>query len=72
MKAILEFNLPEDKSEFEDACKGSEYKLVLSEFDQELRAALRYDTFPEWETGTVDSIRERLWQLINDRNLNLD
>ena len=37
MKATLEFNLPEDKEDFDFATKGINYYAALCEFDNWLR-----------------------------------
>lgn len=43
MKSTLHFNLPEDKDEFENAWKGSEYKAQLDEIWNEcLRPAFKH------------------------------
>jgi hypothetical protein len=72
MRATLKYDLPEERLEFDDAFRGSEYKAALHDLDGDLRAALKHSAFPEWELSTVEAIREKLWQHINDRNLNLD
>ena len=43
MKAILEFNLPEDKQEFNLATKASDWWYVCWQMDQYLRKRLKYD-----------------------------
>ena len=43
MKAILEFNLPEDQPEFNNAIKGGDWKHVCWQMDQLLRKHLKYD-----------------------------
>ena len=42
MKAILEFNLPEDHTEFEFANNGAKMYSVLWEMDQWLRTQYKY------------------------------
>ena len=42
MKAILEFNLPEDDHEFQMATNGSKFHSVLWEMDQYLRGKIKY------------------------------
>lgn len=46
MKATLEFNLPEDQEDFQDAQDGAKYKLVL---DTLLTEVLR----PIWKHGAM-------------------
>ena len=44
MKAILEFDLPEEKEEFKDAQKGSYYKAKIDTlYDVVFRRHLKYD-----------------------------
>ena len=43
MKAILEFNLPEDQPEFNNAIKGGDWKHVCWQMDQYLRKRVKYD-----------------------------
>lgn len=42
MKATLEFTLPEEASEHEDAVNGSRWKALVFEYDQLLRSWLKY------------------------------
>ena len=42
MKAILEFNLDEERHQFEDAVDGWKWKCIVSELDNELRAKVKY------------------------------
>ena len=42
MKAILEFNLPDDQSDFELAINGYKWQLVAWELDQWLRSQTKY------------------------------
>jgi hypothetical protein len=72
MKAVLKYDLPEERLEFEDACRATDYKVALHNLDQELRAALKHDAYPEWDRETVDKIRTKLWQLIAEHNITLD
>ena len=43
MKAILEFNLPEEQEEFDAASHAEIYKSVLGIFANNLRDQLKYD-----------------------------
>ena len=67
----LSFTLPEERQEFEDACKASDFRAVLDCFDKELRSHLKHDTHPEWDGSTVEEIRKILWDLIADYGINL-
>lgn len=59
MKAILEFNLPEDREEFELATKAGELSSAMIEFYQALRGMWKYEC-DKWHQDTVEHVRE-LW-----------
>ena len=43
MKAILEYNLPEDKEEFDVASKGMDWALLAWDIDQFIRNKIKYE-----------------------------
>ena len=43
MKAILEFNLPEDNEEFETATKAMDWALLVWHIDQFIRNKIKYE-----------------------------
>ena len=43
MKAILEFNLPEDKEEFDVASKGMDWALLVWHIDQFIQNKIKYE-----------------------------
>lgn len=56
MKAILEFNLPEDQDDHAYALAGLDALLVISELENEIRSKLRYDSgeFNEFNVESYD------------------
>jgi hypothetical protein len=74
MKAILEFNLPDDQEDFTLANNALNFWRVLYELDQELRAKTKYasDDMPKDVYIAYSKIRERLHELMNDNNVSLD
>jgi len=58
MKAILEFNLPEDHIEFEMAVNGSKMHSVLWEMDQWLRAQYKYMPDTEYSKDKYDTFEK--------------
>ena len=75
MKAILEFNLPEDHIEFELAVNGSKMHSVLWEMDQWLRAQYKYmpdSEYSEDKYNTFEKCREHLRELMIENGLNFD
>jgi|LakMenE01Jun11ns_1017448.scaffolds.fasta_scaffold9342782_1 hypothetical protein len=71
MKAILEFNLPEDKDDFEVAQQGWQWKLIVSDLLDFLRSETKYKDHTAEEYAVFDLIRDRLSDEIRDRNLSV-
>ena len=71
MKAILEFNLPEEQTEHLTAVKALDYKYVVSEMDEYLRSQIKYQELPEEVDKALQAARENLHQLCNDNNINI-
>jgi hypothetical protein len=66
MKATLEFNLPEEKDEFNFASNGLNYYCALVEFDQWLRSEYKYNgNEPMYE------VRQKLNEFINENNVKI-
>ncbi len=74
MKAILEFNLPDDESEFRDAVNGGSWKYAMWKVDQELRSRTKYapDTMSDETYKALEEVRDFLHQTLNQLELNLD
>ena len=74
MKAILEFNLPEDDVEFQTANNAGKMKSVLWEMDNWLRAKIKHapDTMSEDEYNAYKKCKEYLNELLNEEWLNID
>jgi len=70
MKAILEFNLPEEKEEFNAASKGMDWALVAWDTDQLLRNKLKYEEHVHDTRKTLEEIRELLNGMLVDKGLN--
>ena len=72
MKAILEFNLPEDQPEFNTAIKGSDWKHVCWEMEQYLRKEIKYnDSLSEEQLRVYEGVREEFYGFMNDINVDL-
>jgi hypothetical protein len=71
-KGQLTFDLPEEQTEFERACKAGDTYCVLSNLDGELRNHLKHNSHPEWDDATVEAIRKILWDQVAGYNVQLD
>ena len=75
MKAILEFNLPEDSHEFDMATQGLNMHSVLWEMDQWLRAQYKYmpdSEYSEDKYETYQKCREHLRELMFENGVKFD
>jgi hypothetical protein len=74
MKAILEFNLPEDKGDFDFAVRGLDWSIVCWDMDQWLRGQIKYapDSMSDDTYKAFKQCREQLREFISDYNLNLE
>ena len=72
MKALLEFNLPEDEAEFYCAIKGTAMLNVLWELQQELRKLYKYEELNKDEMLIVERMRNFLNDSLNDNDVNLN
>jgi hypothetical protein len=72
MKAILEFELPEDKEEFDAASKGMDWAIVAWDIDQYIRNRLKYQT-EKLDTLSakkeLEFLREALNEMLIDKGL---
>jgi hypothetical protein len=74
MKAILEFNLPEDNIEYELVNNAGKMHSVLWDMDQWLRSNTKYapDTMSEDTYNAYLKCREQLQELMNDENISFN
>lgn len=73
MKAILEFNLPDDQDDFQDAVNGQKWRLMVWNFDQHLRSQIKYnDKLSEEQYKVYEEIRDMLYQKMGEDALSLD
>jgi hypothetical protein len=73
MKAILEFDLPEDDYEYRSAINGSSWRSVSLRMDEFLRQNIKYrQDLTEQERMVYESIRKELFEQLDRYNLDLD
>jgi hypothetical protein len=73
MKAILEFNLPEDNSEFNLASRAMRWYSAFYELDQHLRSRLKYeDSLSECAYEALDHTRTKLYEIMNENGISFD
>jgi hypothetical protein len=74
MKAILEFNLPEDSHEFKITSKATNMYSTLYNMDQWLRSNIKYasDDINEHTYKAYEECREKLHQFLTENNVDLE
>ena len=71
MKATLEFNLPEEQSDFDLAVNGAKAQSALCDMDQWLRSQTKYapDDMSEDTFKAFELCREQLREIVYDNGL---
>ena len=74
MKAILEFNLPEDQNEYQMANDASNMFIALWDMSQWLRKQTKHipDNMSDIELNTLEKCREEFINVLINNNINLD
>ena len=67
MKATLEYNLPEDRDDFNYATNGFNYYMALVEMDEWLRSEYKYNGKEE-----MYEVREKLREIILENNVKIE
>jgi hypothetical protein len=72
MKATIEYNLPDDQFEFDNAVKSMKMWYALTEIKDELRRIYKYEDLKENEFEMVERIREKFFEILQENEINLD
>ncbi len=67
MKATLEFNLPEEREEFDQATRAAALFVAVFEFDQSLRSRSKNGPEADTPADERDEIRAMLWDILSAR-----
>ena len=69
MKAILEFELPADKENFDASAKGMDWAIVAQDLDQLLRKMLKYSHEYKDADTALQQVKDTLNEMLIDRGL---
>jgi hypothetical protein len=73
MKAVIEFNLPEDKEDFNLATRAIEWYSTVWDLDQYLRSRLKYeDTLTQEAHDALQEVRDKLYDVLRDKGLTFE
>ena len=71
MKAVLEFNLPEDRRDFEMANQAADMVAAIGHFEDTLRSYIKYGHEFKSANEALEAIRALLHEEINLRRINI-
>ena len=69
MKAILEFNLPEEDAEFKQAANAGDMYCAIFEFSQYLRKKLKYEDLSEQEARIYENVKAEFLGILEEYNV---
>ena len=72
MKATLEFDMLEERDDLNFAIHGLDWALVALDIDNELRNRLKYGHQFKSADEALETVRDRLFEIMDDHNVNLD
>jgi len=72
MKAILEFQLPDDREGLSYALHGLDWALVTWDVDQKLRGWLKYGHDFKTADAALESCRDFIRETLREKNLTLE
>lgn len=65
-KVHLEFDIPQEREEFESAWQGADYRGVIDNLFEWLRQLSKYENR---ESVAIDEVREKISELMKERGL---
>jgi len=68
-KAILEFQLPEDQDEWDQAVIAGKLFSAIKEFDNSLRTKLKHGDFVDDRRDELEETRKELHKLLEEHNV---
>lgn len=71
MKATIEFNLPEENEEFNNAINGVKYKIIVQDIMNNLRSKLKYEELKEEEYDLYEKLREEFFDIIGSYDIDI-
>jgi hypothetical protein len=69
MKAVLEFDLPEENEDFQAAINGYNYKSAIKDFDELLRSEMKYKELSDDTYKAYKYCRDELRKILAEDNL---
>lgn len=71
MKAILEFNLPEDNDQWRIYDNAMNYYSALCELERYIRDETKFAELTKEEYKNMERVKKRFYEVLNDNNIEL-
>jgi hypothetical protein len=72
MKAVFEFNLPDDQHDYEVMNQANKMQSFLWDFSQQLRSWYKYHHDFKDADDALNKIRDEFYRLLNDHGVNIE
>ena len=72
MKAIIEFNFPDDQLEYDLMLQASNMFISLNQIKDELRHITKYGDVTPTESDIYYKVMDRFYEIINENNVNIN
>jgi hypothetical protein len=72
MKAVFEFDLPEDQHDYNIMNQASKVQSFLWDFSQQLRSWYKYHHDFKNADDALNQIRDEFYRLLNEHEVNID
>lgn len=72
MKAIIEFNFPDDQLEYDLMLQASNMFIALNQIKDELRHITKYGDVTPTESDIYYKVMDRFYEILNENNVNLN
>jgi len=74
MKTTMEFELPLEQSQYQDAINGWKWHLAAFQMEQFLRARIKYapDSMPDEVRQQLIAVQTKFYQIIEQYNLTIE
>lgn len=69
MRAVLEFQLPEEQDEFERAARATAHYLALIDLSSFLRSMCKYTDLSDEQSQAYEAVRAEFYAIINAHRL---
>jgi hypothetical protein len=71
MKATLEFNLPEEETNFKYAMSARDMAMILTDLQIYIRSKIKHEVSDPDQLNAYENVRDELHSLLDDRNVTL-